>query len=582
MKRSHMCNDVTEKNLGQSVTVKGWVHKRRNLGQLIFISLRDRTGLVQIVVNQEQQNLFELAQTLRSEFVIEASGKVIARTLENINLQMNTGKIEIEASELKILSQADVPPFQILDENVKEDLRLKYRYLDLRRPQLQKNLMVRHKTAQSIREFLNANGFLEIETPFLTKSTPEGARDYLVPSRIHHGKFYALPQSPQLFKQLLMVAGFDRYYQIVKCFRDEDLRADRQPEFTQVDMELSFIDMDDIISINENLLKKVFKDILNVEIQTPFLRMTYNEAMERFGSDKPDVRFDMELKNISDIVQNCGFEIFDSAIKNGGSVRAIKVDNANFSRRQLDSFVDFVKEYKAKFLANISANGKTSLSKFLSDEQIKKIISRINARDNDLILICADASNKIVFDALGNLRCHIAKKLNLTNTNDYKFLWVTEFPMFEWSAEENKFLAMHHPFTSPMDEDLNLLDSAPQNVRAKAYDIILNGFELGGGSLRIYNYELQKKIFDLINLTEKDIQERFGFLLEAFKYGAPPHGGLAYGFDRLVMLLLGNDYIRDVIAFPKVKNASCPLTNAPETIYPQQLNELGIKISDES
>lgn len=577
-----MCNDVTEKNLGQSVTVKGWVHKRRNLGQLIFISLRDRTGLVQIVVNQEQQNLFELAQTLRSEFVIEASGKVIARTPENINLQMNTGKIEIEASELKILSQADVPPFQILDENVKEDLRLKYRYLDLRRPQLQKNLMVRHKTAQSIREFLNANGFLEIETPFLTKSTPEGARDYLVPSRIHHGKFYALPQSPQLFKQLLMVAGFDRYYQIVKCFRDEDLRADRQPEFTQVDMELSFIDMDDIISINENLLKKVFKDILNVEIQTPFLRMAYNEAMERFGSDKPDMRFDMELKNISDIVQNCGFEIFDFAIKNGGSVRAIKVDNANFSRRQLDSFVDFVKEYKAKFLANISANGKTSLSKFLSDEQIKKIISRMNARDNDLILICADASNKIVFDALGNLRCHIAKKLNLTNANDYKFLWVTEFPMFEWSAEENKFLAMHHPFTSPMDEDLNLLDSAPQNVRAKAYDIILNGFELGGGSLRIYNYELQKKIFDLINLTKKDIQERFGFLLEAFKYGAPPHGGLAYGFDRLVMLLLGNDYIRDVIAFPKVKNASCPLTNAPETIYPQQLNELGIKISDES
>lgn len=582
MKRSHMCNDVTEKNLGQSVTVKGWVHKRRNLGQLIFISLRDRTGLVQIVVNQEQQNLFELAQTLRSEFVIEASGKVIARTPENINLQMNTGKIEIEASELKILSQADVPPFQILDENVKEDLRLKYRYLDLRRPQLQKNLMVRHKTAQSIREFLNTNGFLEIETPFLTKSTPEGARDYLVPSRIHHGKFYALPQSPQLFKQLLMVAGFDRYYQIVKCFRDEDLRADRQPEFTQVDMELSFIDMDDIISINENLLKKVFKDILNVEIQTPFLRMAYNEAMERFGSDKPDMRFDMELKNISDIVQNCGFEIFDFAIKNGGSVRAIKVDNANFSRRQLDSFVDFVKEYKAKFLANISANGKTSLSKFLSDEQIKKIISRMNARDNDLILICADASNKIVFDALGNLRCHIAKKLNLTNANDYKFLWVTEFPMFEWSAEENKFLAMHHPFTSPMDEDLNLLDSAPQNVRAKAYDIILNGFELGGGSLRIYNYELQKKIFDLINLTKKDIQERFGFLLEAFKYGAPPHGGLAYGFDRLVMLLLGNDYIRDVIAFPKVKNASCPLTNAPETIYPQQLNELGIKISDES
>ena len=583
MKRTHMCNEVTEKLLGEVVTVKGWVHKRRNLGQLIFISLRDRTGLVQIVVNQDNQNLFSIAQSIHSEFVIEATGKVIARTPENINPEMNTGKIEIQAQDLKILSQAQVPPFQILDEGVKEDLRLKYRYLDLRRPQLQKNLLIRHKTAQSIREFLNENGFLEIETPMLTKSTPEGARDYLVPSRIHPGEFYALPQSPQIFKQLLMVSGFDRYYQIVKCFRDEDLRADRQPEFTQVDMELSFIEIDDIISLNEKLLKKVFKDILDLDIQIPFMRLTYNEAMERFGSDKPDLRFGMELKNITDLLTDTSFEIFNDAIKNGGSIRAINA-NKSFSRRQIDSFVEFVKEYRAKFLTSLSINSdgsvKTSLGKFLSGEQTDEIISHMQAKPGDTIFICADKSNKIVFDALGNLRCHIAKNFDMIDQSLYKFLWVTEFPMFEWSEEDNRYFAMHHPFTAPMDEDINLLDSQPDKVRAKAYDIVLNGFELGGGSLRIYQQNLQKKIFDLLGLEENDINERFGFLLEAFKYGVPPHGGLAYGFDRLVMLLLGNDYIRDVIAFPKVKDASCPLTNAPGPVYPQQLDELGIKISE--
>lgn len=586
MKRTNMCTDVTEKYLGQVVTVKGWVHKRRNLGQLIFISLRDRTGLVQIVINQNNENLFELAQNIHSEFVIEATGKVIARTDANINPEMITGKIEIQAEDLKILSQAQVPPFQILDEGVKEDLRLKYRYLDLRRPKLQKNLILRHKTAQSIREFLNENGFLEIETPVLTKSTPEGARDYLVPSRIHPGEFYALPQSPQLFKQLLMVSGFDRYYQIVKCFRDEDLRADRQPEFTQVDMELSFMDIDDIISINESLLKKVFKDILNMEIETPFMRLTYKQAMERFGSDKPDLRFEMELKNISDIIKDSSFEIFNNAIKNGGSVRAINVKNINFSRRQIDSLIDFAKNYRAKSLISIAINPdgsfKTSLTKFLDEEQLNEIALRMHAEPNDFIFICADESNKIVFDALGNLRCHIAKKFDLIDSNLYKFLWVTEFPMFEWSSEDNRYFAMHHPFTAPMDEDIYLLDSQPDKVRAKAYDIVLNGFELGGGSLRIYQQELQKKIFDLLGLSENDINERFGFLLEAFKYGVPPHGGLAYGFDRLVMLLLGDDYIRDVIAFPKVKDASCPLTNAPSLVYKEQLDELGIKISEDN
>jgi len=583
MKRTDMCNNITEKYLGQIITVCGWVHKKRNLGQLIFISLRDRTGLVQLVINQDNKKLFDLAHDIKSEFVIQATGKVISRTQENINPELNTGKIEILLSDLVILSEAENPPFSVLDQDVKEDLRLKYRYLDLRRPELQRNLFIRHKTAQVIREFLNQNNFLEIETPVLTKSTPEGARDYLVPSRIHPGEFYALPQSPQLFKQLLMVSGFDRYYQIVKCFRDEDLRADRQPEFTQVDMELSFIDIDDIININERLLKKVFKEILDLDIEIPFLRLSYQEAMNRFGSDKPDLRFGLELNDLNNILKDSGFEIFDNAINNNGSVQAIKIDNINFSRRQLDSFSEFIKDYKTNFLASIllDANGeyKTSLKKFLSEQKIKEIIDLLKAKPGDSILICADKSNKIVLNAMGNLRNHIAKKFNLINNKDYKFLWVTDFPMFEWSEEDKRFFAMHHPFTCPMDEDIKYLDSDPERVRAKAYDIVLNGFEIGGGSLRIYNHDLQEKIFNLLDLKPDDIQERFGFLLEAFKYGVPPHGGLAYGFDRLVMLLLNQDYIRDVIAFPKVKDASCPLTNAPGEVYEEQLNELGISIN---
>ena len=582
MKRSNMCNDVDEKKIGQVVTVCGWVHKKRNLGQLIFISLRDRTGLVQAVIKQEQKDLFELAKNIKSEFVIGITGIVNARDEKDINPEMKTGKIEILAQDLIIFSESEITPFSILDKDVKEDLRLKYRYLDLRRKELQKNLFLRHKTAQVIREFFFFNNFLEIETPVLTKSTPEGARDYLVPSRIHPGEFYALPQSPQLFKQLLMVSGFDRYYQIVKCFRDEDLRADRQPEFTQVDMELSFVDVDDVIDLNERLLKKIFMEILGKEIKTPFLRLSYKEAMERFGSDKPDLRFDLEIKNLSEIVKNSGFKIFDEAVENGGSVRGFKVEKINFSRRQLDYFAEFIKDFKSDFLANIlidkTGEYKSYLKKFLSDEKIKEIINLFDAKPGDSILICADKENKIVVNALGNLRNYVAKKFDLINNNEYKFLWVTEFPMFEWSEEDKRFFAVHHPFTAPMDEDIKFLDSEPEKVRAKAYDIVLNGFELGGGSLRIYDRGLQKKIFDLLNLKQKDIEERFGFLLEAFKYGVPPHGGLAYGFDRLIMLLLNQDYIRDVIAFPKVKDASCPLTNAPGEVFDEQLEELGIKI----
>jgi aspartyl-tRNA synthetase len=581
-----MCGEVTENFLQQKVLVCGWVHKRRNLGSLIFISLRDRTGLVQIIVNQEQEKLFAIAESLRPEFVIEASGVVAMRKEKDFNLELNSGKIEILAEEIKIFSESETPPFQILDLNVKEDLRLKYRYLDLRRPELQKNFFVRHKIMQSVREFMNQENFLEIETPILTKSTPEGARDYLVPSRIHVGEFYALPQSPQLFKQLLMIAGFDRYFQIAKCFRDEDLRADRQPEFTQIDMELSFCEVDDIISLNEKLIKKIFLDILNINLVTPFKRLTYKEALERFGSDKPDTRFDLELKNLSYILKDCNFDIFKNAIDDGGSVRGFKVEDKNFSRRQIDKFTQFIKEYKANFLSNIVINQdgtlKSSLQKFLSDDELQKIILEFKAKPGDFIFICADSKNKIVFDALGNLRIYVAKQIGLISENDckYNFLWVTDFPMFEWSEEEKRYVAMHHPFTAPLDEDIKLLDNYPDRVRAKAYDIILNGVELGGGSLRIYNKSLQKKIFDIIGLDDKEIYDRFGFFLEAFKYGAPPHGGLAYGLDRFVMLLINSDYIRDVIAFPKTKEASCLLTAAPSKIGDEQLKELNLKVLD--
>lgn len=585
LKRSHMCCDVSEELIGSEVTVMGWVQRRRDLGQLIFIALRDRTGLVQAVVdgNNSAPELFKKAESVRSEYVLAIRGKVAPRTEENVNKNMKTGAIEIIAEELRILSESETTPFQVEDEiTVKDDLRLKYRYIDLRRPCQLKNMILRHKTAQVIRNFLSDEGFLEIETPVLGKSTPEGARDYLVPSRVHPGSFYGLPQSPQLYKQLLMVSGMDRYYQIAKCFRDEDLRADRQPEFTQVDMELSFVDVDDIIDVNERLIKKVFKEILDVDVPIPMQRMKYKDAMERYGSDKPDVRFGMELHNITDIVRGTEFVVFKNAIEAGGSVRAINANGCgHYPRKQIDSLVEFVKTYKAKGLAWIVVNDdgslKSQIAKFFTPEKLQEIVDALEGKPGDLILICADA-DRIVFDSLGALRCEIARRQELTRPDDFRFLWVTEFPMFEWDDEENRYVAEHHPFTCPMDEDLPLLDTDPSKVRAKAYDMVLNGFELGGGSIRIHRRDIQQKIFSLLGFSDEDAQERFGFLLDAFKYGVPPHGGLAFGFDRIIMLMTGSSSIRDVIAFPKVKDASCPLTDAPGTVDDKQLDELGIAI----
>ena len=585
LKRSHMCCDVSEELIGSEVTVMGWVQRRRDLGQLIFIALRDRTGLVQAVVdgNNSAPELFKKAESVRSEYVLAIRGKVAPRTEGNVNKNMKTGAIEIIAEELRILSESETTPFQVEDEiTVKDDLRLKYRYIDLRRPCQLKNMILRHKTAQVIRNFLSDEGFLEIETPVLGKSTPEGARDYLVPSRVHPGSFYGLPQSPQLYKQLLMVSGMDRYYQIAKCFRDEDLRADRQPEFTQVDMELSFVDVDDIIDVNERLIKKVFKEILDVDVPIPMQRMKYKDAMERYGSDKPDVRFGMELHNITDIVRETEFVVFKNAIEAGGSVRAINANGCgHYPRKQIDSLVEFVKTYKAKGLAWIVVNDdgslKSQIAKFFTPEKLQEIVDALEGKPGDLILICADA-DRIVFDSLGALRCEIARRQELTRPDDFRFLWVTEFPMFEWDDEENRYVAEHHPFTCPMDEDLPLLDTDPSKVRAKAYDMVLNGFELGGGSIRIHRRDIQQKIFSLLGFSDEDAQERFGFLLDAFKYGVPPHGGLAFGFDRIIMLMTGSSSIRDVIAFPKVKDASCPLTHAPGTVDDKQLDELGIAI----
>ena len=585
LKRSHMCCDVSEELIGSEVTVMGWVQRRRDLGQLIFIALRDRTGLVQAVVdgNNSAPELFKKAESVRSEYVLAIRGKVAPRTEGNVNKNMKTGAIEIIAEELRILSESETTPFQVEDEiTVKDDLRLKYRYIDLRRPCQLKNMILRHKTAQVIRNFLSDEGFLEIETPVLGKSTPEGARDYLVPSRVHPGSFYGLPQSPQLYKQLLMVSGMDRYYQIAKCFRDEDLRADRQPEFTQVDMELSFVDVDDIIDVNERLIKKVFKEILDVDVPIPMQRMKYKDAMERYGSDKPDVRFGMELHNITDIVRETEFVVFKNAIEDGGSVRAINANGCgHYPRKQIDSLVEFVKTYKAKGLAWIVVNDdgslKSQIAKFFTPEKLQEIVDALEGKPGDLILICADA-DRIVFDSLGALRCEIARRQELTRPDDFRFLWVTEFPMFEWDDEENRYVAEHHPFTCPMDEDLPLLDTDPSKVRAKAYDMVLNGFELGGGSIRIHRRDIQQKIFSLLGFSDEDAQERFGFLLDAFKYGVPPHGGLAFGFDRIIMLMTGSSSIRDVIAFPKVKDASCPLTDAPGTVDDKQLDELGIAI----
>ena len=584
LKRTHRCTEVSNKNIGETVTVMGWVQKKRNLGSLVFADLRDRSGLLQIVfdTNDIGEEGFEKAGTLRSEFVIAVVGKVEARS-GAVNDNLATGDIEIRATELRILSEAEVPPFHIEENSqTKEDLRLKYRYLDLRRPDLQRNLMVRSKVATLARAFMANEGFLEIETPMLTKSTPEGARDYLVPSRVHPGTFYALPQSPQLFKQLLMCSGYDRYFQIARCFRDEDLRADRQPEFTQMDMELSFVDVDDVIDVNERLLAHLFKEVLDVDVKLPIQRMTWQEAMDRFGSDKPDLRFGMELKDISEVVKNCGFSVFTSALENGGSVRGINANGqGHMPRKKIDALVDFAKGYGAKGLAYIAINEdgtyKSSFAKFMTDDEMNAIVDKMEGKPGDLLLFAAD-KNKIVYEVLGALRLEIANNLGILDKNEYRFVWITEFPLLEWSDEQNRYVAMHHPFTMPMDEDLDKLDTDPGAVRAKAYDIVLNGTEIGGGSVRIYQNEVQEKMFEVLGFTKEAAYDRFGFLLNAFKYGVPPHAGLAYGLDRLVMLMVKADSIREVIAFPKVKDASCLMTNAPDVVDDKQLEELYLNV----
>jgi len=582
-----MCGEVSTDDVGKQVVLMGWVQRRRDLGGLIFVALRDRSGIVQVVFDTEiSDDAFRKAEVIRNEYVIAVVGKVTKRAPENINPKMKTGEVEVQVSELRILSKSETPPIYIEeDSDANEQIRLKYRYLDLRRPDMQRNLILRHKVAKIARDYFDENGFLEIETPMLTKSTPEGARDYLVPSRVHPGSFYALPQSPQLYKQLLMLSGMDRYFQIVKCFRDEDLRADRQPEFTQIDIEMSFVNVDDVLSINEKLIARIFKETLNIELETPFLRLPYKEAMDRFGSDKPDMRFGFELVDLSDIVADSGFKVFRDAVTNGGSVRAINAKNCvdKFSRRDLDSLVEFVKTYKAKGMAWISLAGdeiKSSITKFLREDEIKAILERTGAQPGDIIMIVAD-KNSIVYDALGNLRVELARRLNILKKDEYKFLWVTEFPLLEYDEEEQRYVAKHHPFTSPMDEDIELLDTDPSKVRAKAYDIVLNGVEIGGGSIRIHSTELQQKMFETLGFSQEEAWKKFGFLMEAFKYGTPPHGGMAYGLDRLVMLIAGRDSIRDVIAFPKVQNASELMTNAPSEVDEKQLKELHIKLDIE-
>ena len=593
LKRTHRCTEVTTANVGQTVTVMGWVQKSRNKGGIIFVDLRDRSGLLQIIFEQgdDPQRFvgaeeFAKAESLRSEYVIAVVGKVENRE-GNTNENMATGAIEVRATQLRILSESETQTFQIeADSKTKEELRLKYRYLDLRRPDLQAKIMMRSRVVAKIREFMTNEGFLEIETPILNKSTPEGARDYLVPSRVHPGTFYALPQSPQLFKQLLMCSGFDRYFQIAKCFRDEDLRADRQPEFTQVDMELSFVDVDDVIEVNERLLKAVFKETIGIDVPNPIPRMTWQEAMDRFGSDKPDTRFGMELVNVSDVVAGCGFSVFTSALENGGSVRGINAEGqGEMPRKKIDALVEFAKGFGAKGLAYIAIQPdgtlKSSFAKFMTEEQMAALVKAMNGKNGDLLLFAADR-NKVVWDVLGNLRLEIARNLGILDKNQYNFLWVTEFPLLEWSDEENRYVAMHHPFTMPMEEDIPLLDTDPGKVRAKAYDIVLNGTELGGGSVRIHQDDIQEKMFEIIGLSKETAQERFGFLLTAFKYGVPPHAGLAFGLDRMVMLMTQADSIREVIAFPKVKDASCLMTNAPDYVDDIQLKELGIAVVEQS
>ena len=584
--RSHRCTEVNNTMIGEEVTLMGWVQKRRNLGSLIFIDLRDRSGMMQVVFDEPVigSEGFAKAGTLRSEYVVAIVGKVQKRSAA-VNENLKTGDIEVFATQIRVLSEAQTPPFPIeAGIQTKEELRLKYRYLDLRRPDLQKNLMMRSRVMGVIRSFLQDEGFLEIETPILQKSTPEGARDYLVPSRVHPGSFYALPQSPQLFKQLLMCSGYDRYFQIAKCFRDEDLRADRQPEFTQVDMEMSFVDMEDVLDVNERLIARVFKETLDVEVSLPLKRMTWQEAMDRFGSDKPDVRFGMELIDVSEVVAGCGFGVFTGALENGGSVRGINVKGqAAMSRKKIDKLVDHAKGCGAKGLAYLSINEdgtyKSSFAKFMTEEELAALVSAMDGQPGDLLLFAADR-NKIVWEVLGSLRLQLGKEFNLYDPNEFAFLWVVDFPQFEWSDDQNRFVAMHHPFTMPYEEDLDKLTSDPGAVRAKAYDIVLNGCELGGGSIRIYQSDVQEKMFNALGFTNEEAHERFGFLLDAFSYGVPPHAGLAFGLDRMIMLMMHADSIRDVIAFPKVKDASCLMTEAPTPVDQAQLDELGLALEN--
>ena len=586
LKRSCRCAEVTEANVGQEMTLMGWVQKSRNKGGIIFTDLRDRSGIIQIIFEECDcgEESFSKAERLRSEFTVAVTG-IVEKRSGAANPNLKTGTIEVRAKSLRILSESEVPPFPIEENSkTKEELRLKYRYLDLRRPDLQRNIMIRSRAATMVRQFLADEGFLEIETPTLIKSTPEGARDYLVPSRVHPGSFYALPQSPQLLKQLLMCSGFDRYFQLARCYRDEDLRADRQPEFTQIDMELSFVDQEDVLDVNERLIKKIFGEICGVDVKLPLPRLTWREAMDRFGSDKPDMRFGMELKNVSDVVKDCEFVVFQSALKEGGSVRGINAEGqAGMARKKIDALVEYAKGFGAKGLAYLAVHEdgsyKCSFGKFMKPEELDALAAAMEAKPGDLLFFAA-GKDKMVFDVLGNLRLELARQLGLLDKKDFKFLWVTEFPLLEYSEEENRYVAMHHPFTMPMEEDLPLLDTDPGAVRAKAYDIVLNGMELGGGSVRIHQADVQEKMFEVLGFTPERAKEQFGFLLEAFQYGVPPHAGLAYGLDRVIMLMVGADSIRDVIAFPKVKDASCLMMEAPSPVDPKQLEELQIAVAE--
>ncbi len=584
-KRTHRVGELTQAQIGQEVTLMGWAGTWRNLGALIFIGLRDRSGLMQVVFNEAElpKEVFALAETIRSEYVIAVRGTFARRTPEMVNRDMKTGEYEVVAKELKILSSAQTPPFYIDDNvNTKEDLRLKYRYLDLRRPRMQEIMMMRHRIAQVTRSYFDEQGFLEIETPMLGRSTPEGARDYLVPSRVHPGEFYALPQSPQQFKQLLMIAGYDRYFQLARCFRDEDLRADRQPEFTQIDLEMSFVDVDDVLAVNEGFIARLLKEIKGIDLPLPLRRIPWQEAMDRFGSDKPDTRFGLELVNVTELVRGCGFGVFQTAVEAGGSVRCINVKGGveKFPRKKIDELVEFVKIYRAKGLAwmSLKPDGlQCSFAKFLTEEQIAAIQRAAGAETGDILFFVADAKNEVVYASLGALRLEIAKRLDLIDQTRFDVLWVTDFPLLEWDEEENRYVACHHPFTSPRDEDIPLLDTDPGKACAKAYDMVINGYEAGGGSIRIHSSELQEKMFETIGFTPEQAQERFGYFIDAFKFGTPPHGGLAYGLDRLVMLMTGTTNIRDVIAFPKVQTAACLMTDAPNIVEEKQLRELHIR-----